>query len=583
MISSSLKDKLDHLPHNPGCYLMKNGQNEIIYVGKAKNLWNRVHSYFTGTHNPKTEKMISHIVDFDYIITPSNAEAFILEMNLIKKNHPHYNISLMDDKQYPYICISQDNYPRLFITRSTLEKAKYFGPYPNVTAAKETVDFLNTVYPLRKCVHIPPKECLYYHLHQCVGPCIQKVDKKKYATMMTSITKFLKGTSHDEGRILEDMMNRAAEALDFEHAISYRDMLNNFKAVQQRQNINKGAVQEADVINYVEEDGYLSIFIFHVRAHKVSAKSNFLIECIDSSEEEFLSFLGEYYIVENHPIPQKIIVPNLDYSELGDELNSHIHIPQKGHMKELLDLVRTNAYENMTIAIRKQKNQVKKTRGAQDQLKELLGLDHLYSMESFDNSNNQGQDAVSAMIVVKDGEFSKKDYRKYRVKTVEGASDYDTMIEVITRRYKRLRDEGEKYPDLIIQDGGKIQVDAALRALQALGITTIPVLGLIKNDMHKTEALYWDNTVIKIDKRSDLFYFLENIQDEVHRYAISFYHQLSRSNSFSSQLDSIKGIGEVKKKQILRALESGDKFIEELDKIKLTEEQKEQVKAIYNI
>lgn len=580
-MDEKIKDKLDHLPHRPGCYLMKNLRGEIIYVGKAKDLWNRVHSYFTGAHNPKTEKMVSHIADFDYILTSTEEEAFILEMNLIKKNRPHYNIDLMDDKQYPCIALSNDAYPRLYVTRDTTGPARHFGPYPSARAAHDTVDFLNLVYPLRKCARLPKEDCLYHHLGQCLAPCVTKVEESEYALLVKRVTRFLKGQGNDEEERIESAMEKAAEALDFERAIALRDLLSSFREVQKKQAIITSPITDADAFGWATDGAYLAVFIFHVRVHKIISRSTYLVELVEDEREEALAFLGEYYLVENRPLPARVILPAGDYASLDEAVLSRVHVPVKGVQKDIVTLAETNAREALSVALQREKARVARTRGAQDELARALGLDRLDVIESFDNSNNQGQDAVSAMIVVEDGEFKKKAYRKYRVKTVEGASDYATMIEVITRRYTRLREESSPLPDLIIQDGGEIQVDAATRALSALGLA-IPVLGLVKNDRHRTESLWWQGKSLPLDKRSDLFYFLENVQDEVHRYAISFYHLVAGKNAFTTRLDEIPGIGSARKKAILRALASGEDFPDALARIRLTADQRARVLSLYS-
>lgn len=574
-----IKEKLKELPKQPGCYMMKNINDEIIYVGKAKILANRVKSYFIGSHDAKTTKMVSMVNDFEYIITGSETEAFILEMNLIKKHRPKYNIMLMDDKRYPYICISNEKNPRLYYTRDLNKKAKYYGPYPNSLAAKETVDLLNKIYPLRKCFKIPKKECLYYHLGQCLAPCINEIKEEEYLKITNKINHFLKGNVSDEIRRLKSLMYDASEALNFEKAKEYLDIIKNLEAISEKQKM-EGKMLDTDIFGLYEQDGFLSIQVFHVRSNKMVERNGVLLEKMGDTNEMFVEFLGQFYFVNNNPLPKEILTEEFDISFLDERIKNKIIFPKKGKKKELVNLVTVNAKEKIDVLLRQEENKNKRTLGAMKELEEILNLSNLHIIEAFDNSNIQGMSSVSAMVSYVDGEKNKKGYRKFKVKTVLGSDDPKTMYEIVKRRYERLKNENGKMPDLILIDGGKNQVNYSQKALCELGLE-IPILGMVKDANHRSDHLLFNDKEIFIDKKSRAFLLLENIQDEVHRYAISFHHQLHGKNTFASSLDKIKGIGPVKKNKILNLLGNSD-FISDLDKIGLTEEQKKEILKIYN-
>ena len=565
-----IKEKLQQLPQKPGCYQMFNSDHEIIYVGKAKNLFNRVNSYFRGSHDAKTTKMVSNIADFEYIITSTETEALILEINLIKKHLPKYNISLTDDRQYPYILISDDKNPKISYTRELNRKGRLFGPYPNATAAKEVVELLNRIYPLRKCRIVPKKECLYYHLGQCLAPCINQVDSEEYTSIIEKITSLLKGNVKEQQKALETRMNEASENLNFEKAIEYRKLIEDFNTVTERQKMELD-VEDTDVFAYVTNEEYLSIQVFHIRGHKTIARNGFLFELMEKPEEMFINFLAQFYRIQNYPIPKEILIPNVDHSSLDEELKARITVPKIGQKKEYVRLVEENALEKLDELIRQEKRKYEKTFGSVVELGKLLNIPTPRRIEAFDNSNIQGASSVSAMVAFADGLPDRKNYRKYKVKTVEGANDYGTMFEAVTRRFKHPE---LKFPDLVIVDGGKPQVGSAKSALDKLGIT-LPVLGLGKDDKHRTSYLFYQDKEIFIDKKSPLFFFLENLQDEVHRYAITFHHLLHSKNTLASRLDAIKGVGKVRKKQIFSLLKDSDQdnIEERLRGIKLNDEQ----------
>ena len=575
----NIKEKLKELPKKPGCYLMKNENGEIIYVGKAKILANRVKSYFVGSHDAKTTKMVSMVRDFEYIITGSETEAFILEMNLIKKHRPKYNIMLMDDKRYPYICISNEAHPRLYYTRDLNKKAKYFGPYPNAKAAKDVVEMLNKIYPLRKCFKIPKKECLYYHLGQCLAPCIKEVKKEEYIEITNKINHFLKGNINDEIRNLKELMYQASDNLEFEKAKEYLEIIRNLEVISEKQKMELDML-DTDIFGYALKENYISIQIFHIRNSKMVERSGFLFEVMEDEKEMYANFVNQFYFVNNNPIPKEIVISDIDIELIDERIRNKVLFPQKGKKKELLKLVTENALEKVDIKILKEANKYERTVGALIDLEKLLGLNDLHVLEAFDNSNIQGTDSVSAMVSYVDGVKNPKGYRKFKVKTVLGSDDTKTMYEVVSRRYSRLKKEESKYPDIILIDGGKGQVSASKKALDELGIN-IPVLGLVKDDNHRTDHLLYNDRDIYIDKKSNLFLFLESVQDEVHRYAITFHHQLHGKKTFASALDNIKGIGKVKKMKILEIVGKKN-FEEELMKLKFNEEQTREILKIFN-
>ncbi|HHX79685.1 MAG TPA: excinuclease ABC subunit UvrC [Acholeplasmataceae bacterium] len=567
-----LKEKLANLPKKPGCYQMLDENREIIYVGKAKNLYNRVRSYFTGSHDAKTTKMISNIHDIEYIVTSTETEAFILEMNLIKKHRPKYNIMLMDDKRYPYICITDEDYPRVYYTRDLSEKGRYYGPYPDAFAAREVVDLINRIYPLRKCRVLPKKECLYYHIGQCLAPCIIPIDPQKFREMTDEINNFLKGNIKEQRRKLETLMYEASENLNFEKAIEYRQLIEDFEKVSEKQKMEFQAA-DVDVFGYVQDKDYISIQVFHIRSGKTVERSGFLFEIMGKPEEMFIDFLAQFYLIKNNPIPKEIIIPDVDISMLAEELAYKITIPKRGQKKEFVQLVTENAKEKMKQLLIKEEMKYERTLGAVIELGKLLEINTPHVIEAFDNSNIQGTSSVSAMVSFVEGVPMRKNYRKYKIK-YQGANDYESMIEVITRRYRRLKQENKAFPDLVVVDGGAPQVLAAEKALKALELE-IPVLGLSKDNKHRTSYLYFKGEEIHIDKRSNLFFFLENLQDEVHRFAITFHHLVRSKNTLQSKLENIKGIGKVKRNLILTLLKESnqDNFKDKLKEHKFTDEQ----------
>lgn len=577
----SIKEKIALVPKNPGCYIMKDNTGKIIYVGKAKNLSNRMKTYFTGSHDAKTTKMVSLINDFEYIITSNETEALVLELNLIKQHNPKYNILLTDDKTYPYICITSEKHPRIIYTREIRKfGGKYYGPFPNAKAAKETVNLLNRLYPLRKCVKLPKKECLYYHLGQCLAPCIHPVEQETYTNISDKIHRILKGDTTVEIKSLKTQMQESSAALDYEKALEIRNNIFDLEALQEKQTVDSTVV-EADIFGYYVENETISIQVFHVRNGKMIERSGNVFDIIDDVVDMFSNFIAQFYVLHKNPIPAEIITSLIPTEQLAQVLGRNITVPKRGKKKELLVLAENNAKQKITELILRSETLHKKSFGALEELQKLLLLSRFPShIEAFDNSNIQGESAVSAMVVYIEGKPQKKLYRKYKIKTVQGPDDFATMYEVIFRRYKKLQEDQSSFPDLIIVDGGMSQVAKAKEALNELHIE-IEVIGLVKNDKHTTEAIHYKEKNYVLPKRSGLFLFLSGIQEEVHRYAITFHHLVHSKNVLSSELDSIPGIGPVKKKEILKVLTDEGIQMESLQNLNLTKEQIEEVLRIF--
>ncbi|MGX7064476.1 excinuclease ABC subunit UvrC [Enterococcus cecorum] len=555
-----IKQKLALLPDQPGCYLMKDAQDQIIYVGKAKILKNRVRSYFTGSHNTKTELLVSEIADFEYIVTESNVEALLLEINLIKKNQPKYNILLKDDKTYPFIKITNEKYPRLLITRKVLkDKAYYFGPYPNVGAANETKKLLDRLFPLRKCKVLPKEVCLYYHMHQCLAPCVFQIDPEVYEKMVQAIRRFLGGDYQEIRQEIVEKMTQAAEDLQFEKAAEYRDQVKAIDTIMTRQKMTQTDFVNRDVFGYYVERGWLCVQVFFVRQGKLIQRDVTSFPIYDEPEESFLTFIGQFYQKAEHIVPNEILIPEeIDYESVASLVDCKVTQPKRGDKRKLVFLANKNAQvalqEKFALIDKKQE----KTIGAVQVLGEKMGIVAPTRIEAFDNSNISGTNPVSAMVVFIDGKPAKKEYRKYKIKTVTGPDDYASMREVIYRRYSRVLKEGLPLPDLIIIDGGKGQVDAAKDVLEnQLGLD-LPIAGLAKNDKHKTSEMLFGPKleVVPLEHNSQAFFLLQRIQDEVHRFAITFHRQLRSKNSFASQLDVIEGLGPKRKQQLLKNFKS---------------------------
>ncbi|MCF6138150.1 excinuclease ABC subunit UvrC [Pseudalkalibacillus berkeleyi] len=551
-----LKQKLSVLPNQPGCYLMKARNGTIIYVGKAKNLRNRVRSYFTGSHDGKTQRLVLEIVDFEYIVTSSDLEALVLEMNLIKKHDPRYNVMLKDDKSYPYIKITNEKHPRLITSRQIKKKSgRYFGPYPNAYAANETKKLLDRIYPLRKCNKLPDRVCLYYHMGQCLAPCVYDVTEEQNREMVEGIIRFLNGGHQDVKKDLQKKMEKAAEELEFERAKELRDQIRHIESVMEQQKMVHTDQKDRDVFGYHVDKGWMCVQVFFVRQGKLIERDVSLFPIYNDSEEEFLSFVGQFYLQKNHIMPKEILVPKHVENELLEKLlKIPVSQPQRGKKKDLVNLATKNAKIALSEKFELIQRDEERTIKAIENLGNQLGIDTPIRIEAFDNSNIQGTNPVSAMVVFTDGKPDKKQYRKYKIKTVEGPDDYASMREVTRRRYSRVLKEDIPLPDLIIIDGGKGQISAAIDVLEnELGLS-IPVCGLVKDDKHNTAQLMMGDppAIVPLSRNSQEFYLLQRIQDEVHRFAITFHRQIREKGMVQSSLDSIPGIGEKRRKALLR-------------------------------
>jgi excinuclease ABC subunit C len=572
-MNEQIRNKLALLPAQPGCYLMKDRQGTIIYVGKAKVLKNRVRSYFTGSHDGKTLRLVNEIEDFEYIVTSSDMEALLLEINLIKKYDPKYNIMLKDDKSYPFIKLTAERHPKLIITRKVKkDSGKYFGPYPNVQAANETKKLLDRIYPLRKCSTLPDRVCLYYHMGQCLAPCVKDVSKDEYKQITDEITRFLNGGYKEIKEDLTAKMAAAAEDLDFERAKDFRDKIAHIEATMEKQKMTTTDFTDRDVFGYAVDKGWMCVQVFFIRQGKLIEREVSMFPIHNEPDEDILTYLGQFYSKNEHFKPKEVLVPEGVDLELAEGLlEVKVLKPQRGKKKELVHLASKNAgialKEKFSLIERDEERTIK----AVENLGKQMGIYTPHRIESFDNSNIQGTDPVSAMIVFIDGKPEKREYRKYKIKSVKGPDDYESMREVVRRRYTRVLREGLPLPDLIIIDGGKGHIESARDVLEnELGLD-IPIAGLAKDDKHRTSQLLYGNPlqVIELPRNSQEFYLLQRIQDEVHRFAITFHRQLRGKSAFQSLLDDIPGIGEKRKKALLKHFGSVKKMreasIEELN------------------
>lgn len=562
-----LKEKLSLVPHKPGSYQYRDSNGVIIYVGKAKDLKNRMTSYFNGKQNSKTQELVKNIYDFTFIVTSSELESFLLEINLIKKYNPKYNILLKDDKSYPYIELVKTPYPELKVVRYLNIKKRegriLYGPFVNATAANQIVRLLNEIYPLKKCNGKPKEVCLYYHIHECLGYCCKEYDQSIVDSMINDITSFFNGNdSIIRDKILERIEN-ASGNLDFERAHELKEYLDYIDIIQERQKIDMSDLVNRDVFNYYYKDAFLSINIFFVRKGKLIGSKNEIINIPDDDPEEaVLNYLANFY--QRNEIPKEIIIPNsIDKDILNEAISNNFIYVEKGPKKKLLDLVYENAKINHSNNIKQNIRKVERTKGANDELSNLLGKS-IHRIESFDNSHLFGSFAVSAMVVFIEGVPSKNNYRKFKV-SMDVNDDYGTMKEVTYRRYYRALIEKSELPDLILVDGGLGQIHAVKEVIDSLNLQDrIKVCGLVKNDKHSTNALMDGDTesIYEIDKTSDLFHYLTFIQDEVHRFAISYHREIRNKGSISSVLDNIDGIGAVRKKELIKKFGSVKKMSE---------------------
>ena len=528
-----IKEKLSLLTTEPGCYLMKDSNDKIIYVGKAKNLKRRVSSYFNREHTGKTKALVENICDFEYIVTQTEVESLLLEINLIKKYSPKYNIMLKDNKSYPYIEITNETYPRLIISRPRKikgHKGKLFGPYPNANAARKTVELLNRIYPFRKCHTMDKKVCLYYHIGQCLGYCEKKIDKSIIKNMTDEVSSFLKGNYDEVRKKIKNLMNEASSKLNFEMALEYKQMLEYIDKVLEKQKISLNDNINRDVINYYVKNDYISFQVLHLRDGRINMRDKEIFPLIDDEKDTLSYFVTSFY--DKNDVPKEVLTP------------------VRGIKKKLVDM----AYDNAKIALEEEFELIvrddKRTFGANEELGKMLNIPNLKRIETFDNAHLFGTFTVSGMVVFTNGKPDKKEYRKYKINS-DSKDDYHTMQEVIYRRYYRVLHDKLERPDLIIVDGGISQIHAAKEILNSLYLD-IPVVGLKKNDKHTTTSLISEDKEYDIDKTSDLFHLLTRMQDEVHRFTISYHKDIRSKGQLSSILDNVPGIGDKRKKNLLK-------------------------------
>ena len=558
-MNNTIKAKLELLPDSPGCYLHKDKNGTVIYVGKAKNLKNRVRSYFHGSHNTKTELLVSEIEDLEWIVVESNIESLVLEINLIQRYKPKYNIMLKDDKYYPFLMITNEKYPRLMITRRVKKDgAMYFGPYPDVKAANEVKRLLDRIFPFRKCGLHEKKVCFYYHIHQCLCPVVNHVDPQVYKDMAQEVKHFLTG---DDKKIINELKARmfaASEKMEFEQAAEYRDVINSIGTLRTKQRVMNHDLKDRDVFGYYVDKGWMCVQVFFVRQGKMIQRDVNMFPYYNDAEDDFLTYVGQFYQEAEHMVPKEILVPSgIDVEAVEAVTQTKVLKPSRGEKKQLVAMATKNARTQLQLKFDLLEKDLIKTQGAIENLGKILNIPTPVRIESFDNSNIMGTSPVSAMVVFINGKPSKKDYRKYKIKTVEGADDYASMREVITRRYSRAMREGTALPDLIAMDGGAGQVNAAKAILQEIGLD-IPVAGMAKNDKHQTSELLFGDPleVVPLSRQSQEFFLLQRIQDEVHRFAITFHRQVRGKNTFSSKLDGITGLGPKRKQKLMTTFKS---------------------------
>lgn len=550
-----LENKLKTIPHLPGSYQMRNINNNVIYVGKAKDLYKRVNSYFKGNVTGKTAKMVSEVVDFTYITTTTEQEAFILEINLIKEYNPKYNILLKDDKSYPYIEYISKPYPKVKVSRylniKKKDKKMLFGPYPNAYAARKIVNLINRLYPLKKCEGMPKQVCLYFHIGECLGYCEKNIDQEKLAKMEEDILGFLKGNDKILIDKIMEKINIFSSNLNFEAAKELKDELEYIKVILDKQRVELHDYINRDVIGYSYNEGIVSVQILFIRNGKIVGGHNDKFYLMSDILDEVNSYVIKFY--ERHEIPKEILIPeDLNGDVIGSILETTVYAPLKGKKKNLIDMATANAKISLDQEITIIKNDESRSIGANEELRSLLGLKVLDRIDSFDNSNLFGTYAVSGMIVFKNGKPAKNEYRKYKV-AIDKNDDYNTMREVIYRRYYRAMVDNLEMPDLILVDGGVSQINACLSVLNDLRLN-IKVCGLRKDDHHRTNELVDGDTldIIPIPHSSDVFHYLTRIQDEVHRYTITYHKTLRDKGSIASILDNIEGIGKQRKRELIK-------------------------------
>ena len=572
MMNDILKKQIELLPDQPGCYLMHNADDEIIYIGKAKNLKKRVSQYFLRVHSGKTAAMVSHVDHFETIITKSEKEALILEMNLIQKNHPRYNILLMDDKHYPYIAIHRNvENPYVSLSRNVKDKkCLYFGPYPNSSAAFEVIDLINKLFPLRKCHNVPKSPCLYYHIGQCLAPCVKPVSKEKYEEIVDNIADFLKGKNQDLVKDLKEKIRKHSENLEFERAQEYKKMLDSINHITEKQNVEFKDKINRDFFSFHTRENYIAIALFSYRQGILLSKRSFCYELIGEINEFVSEIIYQYYSI--NAIPNEVIVSN---EEIKDNLmnyfeNANVFAPTKGKLHDVLDICEINAKEALDehFLTAKLDDDVL---NLLDKLGKILHMKTPTRIELFDNSHLQGTNAIGAMVVFINGIPYKKLYRKFNIQGVNKKDDLSSMRETLTRRYKRVKEENGEMPDLIIVDGGKGQIETALEVKKALNLP-FSIAGLVKTSKHRTSALMDENfNEYYLDDEKKLFLLLTRMQDEVHRYAITTHIKKRNKSVFNSVFDDVDGIGEKRKEQLIKAFPSISELknakIEELEQI----------------
>ncbi len=559
-VRQKIEAKLKILPDLPGCYIMRNANDDIIYVGKAKNLKNRVRSYFRGAHDTKTTKLVSEIDHFETIVTNSNKEALILEINLIQEYKPHYNIKLKNGTMYPYLKITRETDPQLIITNNVKKDgALYFGPFPNVYAATTTQQLLHRAYPLRRCNKNEKRACFYYHLGQCIGCCDHPVSQQEYQTHIQKIKNFFKGETGEIKNELKEKMHLAAENMAFEQAADYRDQLNYIETTVERQNIMSRGYDNMDVFNYYAHFGYVSIQVFMLRQGSILKRQSAIFPVYGQPEDELTTYIARFYHEQTDLKPKAILVPSdVDHHLLEDFLDIPVSTPLRGKKKSILELAEKNSKLALDEKFRLIETSENKTKNAVKELAGYLNIPQADYIEAFDHSSISGTHNVSGMVVYRNGKPERKNYRKFKLKTIDVANEFAATQEVIRRRYTRLLQEEKPLPDLILMDGGIIETRAARDVLEnELGLA-IPVAGMVKNTKHKTAALLdgYNETVIEMDQRGPAFLFLQRIQEEVHRYAISYHRKVRSKKQLSSILDDIPGVGPKTRTKLLKHFKS---------------------------
>lgn len=554
-LSQHLEQKLLLLPDEPGSYQMKDRLGKIIYVGKAKNLKNRVRSYFKQDHTGKTAELVANIVDFDFIVTNSDKEAFLLENELIKKYKPYYNIRLKYGTGYPYIKITRERDPRMaLVSEVKKDGAFYFGPYPNVYAAQETLHFLEKNYPLRRCKGHQGRPCLYYSMGQCLGACFKTVPKAEYDAQVERIKRFLSGDTKVVKRRLTKEMDEAAENLEFERAADLRDQLKYIDETVESQRILSNDSTPRDIFNFYLDKGWITVSVLFIRQARLIRQSKQTFSVVSDGVDELTTYIQQFYLQKNIQKPKEILVPkNIDDDILSEALDVPVRTPVRGEKKALLDLAKKNAKIALEEQFRLMELNEQKTSGAMKEITDALGISMGHRIEAFDHSHTQGEEIVSAMVVFEDGRPNKDMYRKYKIKSTDHADEWLETQEVIRRRYSRLLKEGTDLPDLILMDGGIIQLHAAKEVLEdELGLN-IPIAAMVKNDKHKTADLIDGKTeqVVVLDHKSQGFFLVQRIQDEVHRFAITFHRQSRSKKSLASRLDAIAGVGPKTRQKLL--------------------------------